>query len=88
MLRYILCLVYVCLSLGRGLFMPYLCDLFFICNLIFIVINHIITCKQTYLFLVHVSECLLLFLDDNVDEENEQFLNSKSSALGCYFAFA
>ena len=37
----IIMLVYVCLFLDLGLFMPHLCDLFFIFNVIFIVINHI-----------------------------------------------
>ena len=42
--------VYLCLCLGPGLFMSYLCDLFFIFSLMFIVINHITLFKQTYLF--------------------------------------
>ena len=50
--------------------MLYLCDLFFIFSLIFIVINHITSFKQTYFF-VHFLEHLLLFLDGNVDEESE-----------------
>ena len=33
-----LCLVYLCPCLGLGQFMPYLCDIFFIFSLIFIVI--------------------------------------------------
>ena len=33
-----------------------------------------------HLFFAHYLEYLLLFLDDNVDEENESFSNSKSSA--------
>ena len=33
-------------------------------------------------------EYVLLFLYDNVDEEREQFSNSKSSASGCCLAFA
>ena len=33
-------------------------------------------------------EYLLLFLDDSVDEECEQFSNSRSSASGCCLAFA
>ena len=59
-----------------GLFIPYLCDLFFIFSLIFTVINHITSLKQTHLFLVHFLEYLLLFLDDN-----------DSSASGCCLAF-
>ena len=39
-LRYILYLVYLCLRIGIGLFMPYLRDLLFILSLIFIAINH------------------------------------------------
>ena len=50
LLSHILYLVYLCPCLG--LFMSYLCDLFFI--FIFIV-NHI-TFKQTYLFFVHFLE--------------------------------
>ena len=46
-------------------------DLFFILSLIFIAINYVTSLKQTYLFFVHVLECLLLFLDDNVDEESD-----------------
>ena len=53
--------------------MSYLYDLFFIFNLIFIVINHKTSFKQMYLFFVHVLEYLLLFLDDNVDEESKWF---------------
>ena len=63
-------LVCLCLCLDLGLFMSYLCDLFFIFSLIFIVINHITSFKQTYFF-VHFLEHLLLFLDGNVDEESE-----------------
>ena len=50
----------------------YLCDLFFNFSFIFIFINHLTTCKQTHLFFVHFLEYLLLFLDDNVDEESEE----------------
>ena len=45
-------------------------DLFFILSLIFIVINHKTSSKQTHLFVVHFLE-YLLFLDDNVDEESK-----------------
>ena len=58
--RHILYLVYVCLCLGLGLFVLYLYDLFFISSLIFIVINHINSFKQTCLFFVHFLEYLLL----------------------------
>ena len=51
--------------------MSYLYNLFSISSLIFIVIYHITPLKQTYLFFVHFLEYLLLFLDDNVDEESE-----------------
>ena len=43
--------------------------------------------KTDVIVFVHVSEYLLLFLDDNVDEESEEFVNSKSSASGCCLAF-
>ena len=52
-LRLILYLVYLYPCLGLGLFMSYLCDLFSIFSLIFIVINHITSFKQTHLFFVH-----------------------------------
>ena len=62
-LRHILYLV--CLG-------PYLlCDLFFIFSLIFISVDHITSLKQTHLFFAYFLEYLVLFLDDNVDEENE-----------------
>ena len=51
--------------------MSYLCDQFFISSLIFIVINHATSFKQTYFFLVHFLEDLLLILDDNVDKQSE-----------------
>ena len=51
--------------------MLYKRDLFFIFSLIFIVINHTSSLKETYLFFGTFLECLLLFLDDNVDEEKE-----------------
>ena len=87
-LRHILYLVYFCLCLGLGLFMSYLCDLLFIFSLIFIVINHLTSLKQTHLLFVYFSEYLLLFLDDNVDEESELFYNNKSTASGSCLAFA
>ena len=70
-LRNKLYLVYLCLCLDLGLFISYLCDLFFIFSLIFIVINHIISFKHTYLFFVHCSEYFLIFLEDNVDKESQ-----------------
>ena len=88
MLRYILYLVYLCPYLGLGLFMSYICDLFFIFSLVFVVINHITSLKQTPLSFVHFSEYLLLFLDDNMDEKSEYFANSECSASGGCLAFA
>ena len=67
--------------------MQYVCDLFFIFILSLFVINHITSSKQKYLFFLLFLEYLLLFLDDNVDNENEQLSNSKSSALACCLAF-
>ena len=43
----------------------------FIFSLIFIVINHITSFRQTYLFFVHFVEYLLLFLGDDVGEKSE-----------------
>ena len=51
--------------------MSYLYDLFLIFSLIFIVINHITSLKQTQLFFVHFLEYFLLFLDENVDEKSK-----------------
>ena len=88
LLRQISYLVYLSPFLGLGLFILYLCDLFFIFSLIFIVINDITSFKQTYLLFVHFLQYLLLFLYDTVDEECEQFLKNRSSASGCCLAFA
>ena len=52
MLRHILHLVYLCPCPDLGLFMSYLCDIFFIFSLTFIKIN-IILLKQTQLFFAH-----------------------------------
>ena len=71
LLRHILYLVYLCLCLGLGQFMSYPCDLLFIFILIFIAINHIMLLKQTHLLFVHFIKYILLFLDDNLDEESE-----------------
>ena len=49
-LRHVLYLLYLCPCLDLGLFMSYLCDLFFIFIFIFIMINRIISWIQTYLF--------------------------------------
>ena len=70
-LRYILCLVYLCPCLDLFLFMLYLCDPFFIFSLIFIIINHIISLKQDTLVFVHFLEYLILVSDNNTDEETE-----------------
>ena len=70
-LRDILHLVYLGPCLGLGLFMSYLCDLFLISSPIFITINHLTSLKQTDLFFVHFLEYLLVFLDDNVEEESK-----------------
>ena len=59
--------------------MSYLYDLFFISSLIFIVISHITSLKQTYLISVHFLEYLLLFMDDSMDEKSEQFSNCQKS---------
>ena len=72
-------LVYLCPCLGLGLLMFYIYDLFFIFSLIFIVINHITSLKQTLIFCTFL-EYLLLFLDNNVDEKSKKFSDSKSSA--------
>ena len=70
-LRYCLYLVYLYPCLGLILFMSYLCDPFFIFSLIFIIIIHIISLKQTRWFFAHFLEHLILVLDDNMDEESE-----------------
>ena len=51
--------------------MLYLCHVYFIFSLIFIVINHVTSLKKMHLFFADLLKYLLLFLDDNVDEENE-----------------
>ena len=83
---YFVDLLWTCL--GLGLLMSYLCDLFSNFIFIFIITGHIISLKQTHLFFEHLLENVLLFLDDNVDEESEQFSNSKSFATWCCSAFA
>ena len=67
--------------------MSYPFDIFFIFSLIFIAINHIASLKQTHLFFVYFLEHLL-FLDDNVDEDDKQFSNTESSTSMCCVAFA
>ena len=58
---FVLCLVHLRPCLSLGLFMLYLCDLFFIVCLIFIAINHITSFKQTYLFFVHFLDIPFIF---------------------------
>ena len=53
MLKHILHLVYLGPCLGLGLFMLHLCNLFFSFSLIFIIINHITSFRQTHLFFVY-----------------------------------
>ena len=65
-LRQILYFVYLCLYLGLGLFISYLSDL----NLIYIVIDHITSLKQTHLVFAQFLKYLLLFLDGKVNEES------------------
>ena len=48
--RQVICLLYLCPCLDLGLFMSYLCDIFFISIFIFIMINRIISLIQTHLF--------------------------------------
>ena len=76
LMRYILCLVYLCTCLGLGLFMSYLCDLFFILSLNFISISYITSLKQKQLFFYLFLEYPLLILDGDVDEESEYFSNN------------
>ena len=59
-------LLYLLPCLDLGLFMLYLCDLFFIFILTFIMDNRMNTDK---LVLSLIFQNVLLFLDDNVDEE-------------------
>ena len=62
--------------------MSYICDLFFSFSLIFIVINHINTFKQVFVFLYILLGYLQLFLDDNMDEESECFQIAKVQSQG------
>ena len=78
----------MCPFLGLGIFSSYLCDLYFIFSLIFMIINHITSLKWTHLFFVHLLEYLLLLLDDNVNKKSQYFSNSKSLASGCCLASA
>ena len=50
------------MSMSRPrLYMPYLCDLFFIFSLIFIVINHITSLKETHFFCTSFRISLIIF---------------------------
>ena len=51
--------IFVSMSICRSIYIMYLYS-FLIFSLFFIVINHIMSLKQTYLFLVHFLEYLLL----------------------------
>ena len=74
-LRYILNLVYLCPCLGLCLFMSYIRNLFFILSLVFVVINHIMSLKQTHLFFVHFLEYPLFILN------NFQIVNIQTQGL-------
>ena len=50
--------------------------------------NCIIPWIETHLFFYLIFQYVLLFMDDNVDEEREYFSNSTSSALICHLAYA
>ena len=63
-----------------GLFMLHLYDLFFIFSLIFIVINHITSLKQTQLLLF--VEQLILFLDNDVMKKANNFQIAKVQPEG------
>ena len=87
-MRRILYLEHLFPRLGLVLFMSYLCDLFFIFSISFIITNHIISSKQSNLFFAYFFEYLILIFEDNINEQTEEFSKSKSSASGCCLAFA
>ena len=70
-LRHLLYWLCLCPSLDLALFMSYLCDLFFFFVFIFIMMNCIISWIQTHLLFCLFLEYVLLFSDNNVDEECE-----------------
>ena len=71
------------------LFMSYPCNLFFLLIFIFIIIDRIISWIQMQLFFfAYFLEHIVLFLENNADEEYEKISNSKSSASRCCLAFA
>ena len=80
-MRHNLYLVHLCPFLGLSLFMSYLCDLFFIFSLIFIIINHktSFSRRTCFVFFLHFLEYFLLFLDDNLDEKRIIFKKQASS---------
>ena len=82
MLRRILYLVHLCPCPGLYPFMSYLCNPFLTFNLIFILINHIISLKQKHLFFVHFLEYLILVLDDNMDKKVLNFQIAKIQPHG------
>ena len=75
----------MCPCLGLRLLI-YLDDLFFIFSLISILMNHIISLKQTHLFFPYSLQNLVLFLNNNVDEK-KVISHSKNSVSGCCSAF-
>ena len=85
-LWHFLCLVYLCPCLALRPFMSYLCHLFFIS--IFILINHIISLKQSHVIFLHFLEYALLFLDITFLKNANNFQKTKSSASAYCLAFA
>ena len=67
-------------------FMSYLCDLFSIFSLIFIVINHNLIKQTCFIFVHSLFQNISYYY--SVDEKSKQFSNSKSSASACCLAFA
>ena len=64
----VLYMQYLCPYLGLGLFLSYLCDLFFIFIFILILINQSHGNMALCVFR-HFIEYLLLFLDDDMDKK-------------------
>ena len=69
-------LLYMCPCLDQGLFMSYVCDLFFIFIFIFIMINQIILWINTRLLFCLFFRICPIILDDNVDEEWKKLSNN------------
>ena len=69
--------IFVLISSSRSIFAV---SMWFIFHFYFHFHYNIISLKQTHLFLERFLEYVLLYLDDNLDQENEQFSDSKSSA--------